>query len=513
MDIKGINAILDQLGISEINHGVSNGENWFGNGQVKDIISPIDGERIGEVIGGNTEDYHTIIESAQKAFEVWKNWPAPKRGDIIRQFGEVLREHKESLGKLITIEMGKPLQEGLGEVQEVIDICDMACGESRMLRGVQTHSERSHHRMYEQWHPLGLIGVITAFNFPVAVWGWNLAMALISGNVCIWKPASLTPLTAIACQKLLQNVLKVNNVPKSVSTLITGSGAEMGTLLCDDKRVSLISYTGSCNIGRKIAQKVSARLGKTILELGGNNAVIVTPNANLELAVSSVLFGAIGTSGQRCTSTRRVIVADAVYDDFKQRLVDAYDSLTIGNPLDSRNMMGPLVSFKAEEDLMKAIHTVKTQGGSFIRESKKLSGEAYQHGFYVTPSLAEVKSDLPWIQEETFGPLLYLIRYEGPLTRAIEIQNNVPQGLSSSIFTNSLSEAEQFLSVRGSDCGIANVNAGTSGAEIGLAFGGEKDTGGGRESGSDAWKSYMRRQTVTINYGQDAVLAQGISFD
>lgn len=513
MDVKGINAILDQLEISEINHGVSDGEKWFGSDELQDVISPIDGIRIGEIITGNFEDYDAIVRAAQKAFQVWKNWPAPKRGDIIRQFGLALRQHKESLGKLITIEMGKTLQEGLGEVQEVIDICDMACGESRMLRGIQTHSERPNHRMYEQWHPLGVIGIITAFNFPAAVWGWNLTMALIAGNVCIWKPASSTPFTAVACQKILQKVLRLNNAPGAISTLITGSGSKIGKAMCDDKRLPLISYTGSSKIGRLIGEKVASRMGKTILELGGNNAVIVTPHANLPLAAQSVLFGAIGTAGQRCTSTRRVIVADSVYKKFKKILVSLYDKISIGNPLQGSNLMGPMVNFKAEENLMHAIHEVKKQGGTFVRESKKLSGEEFQNGFYVTPSIAEISPDLPMAQQETFGPLLYLIKYSGVLEEAIRIQNNVPQGLSSAIFTENLQESEHFLSCQGSDCGIANVNTGTSGAEIGLAFGGEKDTGGGRESGSDAWKSYMRRQTVTVNWGVDSILAQGISFE
>lgn len=513
MDVKGINAILDQLEISEVNHGVSDGEKWFGSGELKDIISPIDGLRIGEIITGNSKDYDQIVTAAERAFQVWKNWPAPRRGDVIRQFGLALRHHKESLGKLITIEMGKTLQEGLGEIQEVIDICDMACGESRMLRGIQTHSERPNHRMYEQWHPLGIVGVITAFNFPAAVWGWNLAMALITGNVCIWKPASLTPFTAVACQKILQKVLRLNNAPGAISTLITGSGAEIGNTMCEDRRVPLISYTGSCKAGRLIAKKVAGRMGKTILELGGNNAVIVTQNADLNLAVQSVLFGAIGTAGQRCTSTRRVIIADSIYKKFKKELVNCYNKISIGNPLCGSNLMGPVVNFKAEENLMKAIHQVKVEGGTLIKESKKLSGEEFHSGFYLTPSLAEVSADLPMVKEETFGPLLYLIRYSGDLNEAIKIQNDVPQGLSSAIFTNNIQEAELFLSAQGSDCGIANVNTGTSGAEIGLAFGGEKDTGGGRESGSDAWKSYMRRQTVTVNWGLDPILAQGISFE
>jgi aldehyde dehydrogenase (NAD+) len=439
--------------------------------------------------------------------------PAPRRGEVVRQLGQELRRKKELLGTLVTLEMGKCLQEGLGEVQEMIDICDYACGQSRMLYGVTTHSERARHRMFEQWHPLGIVGIVSAFNFPVAVWAWNSTIALVCGDVCVWKPASATPLTAIACQKILAGVLQQNNIPPGVSTLVVGKGSEIGEVLIHDPRVKLVSYTGSCKMGKHIGTVVGGRLGKTILELGGNNAVIVTRHADLKLAARNIFFGAVGTAGQRCTTTRRVIVEDTVYDTFKKRLLAYYKRVTIGSPLDQKNQMGPLVNRQAVDTMIQVLQGIKSQGGKSISGGERLKGKRYAGGCYVTPALAEVPAELPMVQEETFAPILYLIKYAGSLQKAIEIQNNVPQGLSSSIFTDNLIEAEAFLGHTGSDCGIANVNLGTSGAEIGLAFGGEKETGGGRESGSDAWKAYMRRQTNTINWSGGTSLAQGIKFE
>ncbi len=512
-EIAELKKVLASLGLADVNMGVSDGETWFGHGKTVDDLSPINGEKIAQVTQGNAEDYERVIRAAQDAFLEWRTWPAPKRGEVVRQLAVELRKHKDALGKLVTIEMGKSLQEGWGEVQEMIDICDMAVGQSRMLYGVQTHSERPQHRMFEQWHPLGVVAVISAFNFPVAVWAWNAALALVCGDAVLWKPASPVPLTAIACVKILQKVLKANNAPLGLATLMTGRGSEIGDLITTDKRIPLVSYTGSTRLGKHIGEVVGARLGRTILELGGNNAVIVTQDADLKLAAQNVLFGAIGTCGQRCTSTRRVIVEDVVYDEFKNLLTSYYKKVTIGTPLDESFLMGPMVDAGAVESMIKALDTIKAQGGSFLVEGGRLDGDAHAGGCYVKPAVAEVAADLPIVQEETFAPILYLIRYSGELLKAIDYHNRVPQGLSSSIFTNNLLQAEQFLSAVGSDCGIANVNLGTSGAEIGLAFGGEKETGGGRESGSDAWKAYMRRQTNTINYSGSTVLAQGIKFE
>jgi len=509
-DIKSVLADLD---LKDVNDGVCDGENWFGNGKEIEVITPITGQVLAKVKQASKEDYDRVIKSAEAAFIEWRKIPAPKRGEIIRQLGVALREKKDALGKLVTLEMGKSIQEGLGEVQEMIDICDYACGQSRMLYGVQTHSERAQHRMYEQWHPLGIVGIISAFNFPVAVWSWNLTIALVCGDVCVWKPASPAPLTAIACQKIFAKVLKQNNMPGGVSTLITGKGSEIGDLLNYDRRVKLVSYTGSTKLGKHIAKVVGERLGKTILELGGNNAIIITPNAELELAAKNVLFGAVGTAGQRCTTTRRVIIEESVYDKFKALMLDYYGRVTIGNPLDENILMGPLVNTGAVDVMMNALRDIKEQGGEVICGGEKLDGDQYPGGCYVTPAVAEVENGYPIVQEETFAPILYLLKYKGGVENAIKIQNDVPQGLSSGIFTNDMIESEIYLSYAGSDCGIANVNLGTSGAEIGLAFGGEKETGGGRESGSDAWKAYMRRQTNTINWSRSTVLAQGIKFD
>lgn len=510
MRIDNLAEILKELELEGTNLGASDGETWFANGEVTESISPINGQVIAKVKQADASDFDRIVKTAQDAFKIWRMVPAPKRGEVIRQLGVALREKKDALGALVTIEMGKIIQEGKGEVQEMIDICDYACGQSRMLYGVQTHSERAHHRMYEQWHPLGVVGIISAFNFPVAVWSWNLAIALVCGDVCVWKPASPTPLTAIACEKIFQKVLKANGLPGGISSVVIGKGSQVGELLLNDKRIPLVSYTGSTRVGRRIAEVVSKRFGKTILELGGNNAVIVTPHADLELACKAILFGAVGTAGQRCTTTRRVIVEASQYDKLVSTLKRYYDKLTYGNPLDESNLVGPLVDTAAVDLYFEAIETVKKQGGSILVEGSRLDLDG---GCYVKPCIAAVENSMKIVQEETFAPLLHVIKYEGDVMNAINIHNDVPQGLSSSIFTNDLIESEKFLSHAGSDCGIANVNVGTSGAEIGLAFGGEKETGGGRESGSDAWKGYMRRQTNTINWSGGMELAQGIKFD
>ncbi len=510
MQIDNLDKILKELGIEKTNLGTSDGSGWFANGAETQSISPINGQVIAKVKQANADDYNKIVESAQKAFAIWREVPAPKRGEIVRQLGVALREKKDALGSLVTAEMGKSIQEGKGEVQEMIDICDYACGQSRMLYGVQTHSERAYHRMYEQWHPLGVVGIISAFNFPVAVWAWNLAIALVCGDVCVWKPASPTPLTAIACQKIWEKVAKANNLPAGISSLFIGKGSEVGELLLNDNRVPLVSYTGSTRIGRRIAEVVAKRFGRTILELGGNNALIVTPAADLELACKAVLFGAVGTTGQRCTTTRRVIVEASIYDKLVSTLERYYGKLTYGNPFDESNLVGPMVNTGAVDVYLEAIEIVKKQGGKILWGGEKIDNEG---GCYAKATVAEVTNDLEIVQDETFAPLLYLIKYEGDVKNAIAIQNDVPQGLSSSIFTNDMIESEKFLSCAGSDCGIANVNVGTSGAEIGLAFGGEKETGGGRESGSDAWKVYMRRQSNTINWSGGMELAQGIEFD
>ncbi|MDD3178794.1 MAG: aldehyde dehydrogenase family protein [Opitutaceae bacterium] len=501
------------LGLKTINPGASDGMRWSGSGPVLDSFSPINGQRLAAIRPAGPEDYDRVVRSALAASAIWRDVPAPKRGEIVRRFGQELRKYRDPLGRLVTIEMGKSIQEGWGEVQEMIDICDYACGQSRMLYGVQTHSERPGHRLYEQWHPLGIVGIVTAFNFPVAVWSWNIALALVCGDVCVWKPASATPLTAIACQKILERVLRQNGLPAGVSSLVIGPGAETGERLIRDRRIPLISYTGSTRTGRHIARTVADRLGRTILELGGNNAIIVTARADLSLAARNVFFGAVGTAGQRCTTTRRVLIEERVYSAFLRRLRSHYDNLTIGNPLDPRNLMGPLVNPAAVKVMEEALATIRAQGGRILLGGRKLTGRKYPGGCYVTPAIAEVPSSLPLLQEETFAPILYVMRYRGGLEQAIALQNGVPQGLSSAIFTNDLIEEETFLSARGSDCGIANVNLGTSGAEIGLAFGGEKETGGGRESGSDAWKGYMRRQTSTINWSRETTLAQGIKFE
>ncbi|WKK65944.1 L-piperidine-6-carboxylate dehydrogenase [Lutimonas zeaxanthinifaciens] len=508
----GIKEALDQLGIKEVNAGSSTGSDFFASGEMLDSYSPVDGKLIASVQSSTMDDYEKVIQTASEAFKSWRKIPAPQRGEIVRQFGERLRELKEPLGKLVSYEMGKSFQEGLGEVQEMIDICDFAVGLSRQLHGLTMHSERPGHRMYEQYHSLGIVGIISAFNFPVAVWAWNTALAWICGDVCVWKPSEKTPLCGIACQHIAASVFKENNLPEGISCLINGNYT-VGEMMTTDRRIPLVSATGSIRMGKIVAQKVAARLGKSLLELGGNNAIIVSPDADIKMTVIGAVFGAVGTAGQRCTSTRRLIIHEQIYDKVKDALVSAYSQLRIGNPLDQNNHVGPLIDKDAVRMYEEALAKVVQEGGKLLLEGGKLSGEGYESGCYVKPAIAEANNDFEIVQHETFAPILYLLKYSGEIQNAIDIQNGVVQGLSSAIMTNNLREAEQFLSVSGSDCGIANVNIGTSGAEIGGAFGGEKETGGGRESGSDAWKIYMRRQTNTINYTTELPLAQGIKFD
>jgi aldehyde dehydrogenase (NAD+) len=507
--------VLNRLGIKEVNPGATTGLGWIQTeGDLTASVSPIDGEIIAKVTNATAEDYEGVIRTAEKAFSVWKTVPAPQRGEVVRQIGLALRESKEDLGFLVSLEMGKIYQEGLGEVQEMIDICDFAVGQSRQLYGFTMQSERPQHRMYDQYHPLGIVGLVTAFNFPVAVWAWNSMIAAIAGDVVVWKPSSKTPLTAIAIQNIISKVLKENNVPEGVFNLVVARSSVMGDNFAADGRIPLFSVTGSTRVGKHISGIVGERLGNSIMELGGNNAIIVSEHADLDLAIPAIVFGAVGTAGQRCTSTRRVIIHEKVYEEVKARLVKAYQQVStrIGNPLDEKILVGPLVDTGAVDLFSSAIQKVKQEGGTILFGGEVLDGEAYGTGTYVVPALAEVENTYEIVQDETFAPLLYLIRYS-TIEEAIALNNDVPQGLSSAIFTLNLREAEQFLSGVGSDCGIANVNIGTSGAEIGGAFGGEKETGGGRESGSDAWKAYMRRQTNTINYGTDLPLAQGIKFD
>jgi aldehyde dehydrogenase (NAD+) len=507
-----IQQVLKQLGINKANNGTSTGLKWVASkGEAINSSSPVDGAFIGSVYSTKSADYTKVIQTAKAAQKEWQAIPAPKRGEIVRQMGDALRAAKEPLGKLVSYEMGKSLQEGLGEVQEMIDICDFAVGLSRQLYGLTMHSERANHRMYEQWHPLGIVGIISAFNFPVAVWSWNSALAWVCGNVCVWKPSEKTPLTAIACQNIVAKVLKANNVPEGVCCLING-GREVGEWLSNDTNVALVSATGSTRMGKAVAQTVAARLGKTLLELGGNNAIILTENADLDMSLIGCVFGAVGTAGQRCTTTRRLIIHEKIYNKFKEKLANAYKQIKIGNPLDQKNHVGPLIDKDAVAMYTQAIEAAVQQGGKILVEGAVLKGKNYDSGCYVKPCIIEAKNSMQIVQHETFAPILYIMKYK-TLDEAIAMQNNVPQGLSSAIMTLNVREAEQFLSAAGSDCGIANVNIGTSGAEIGGAFGGEKETGGGRESGSDSWKAYMRRQTNTINYGTSLPLAQGIKFD
>ena len=504
--------LLNSLNISAINHGTATGLVWLNNDSEKsNSYSPVDGNIIAEYFTTSEENYNLVIEKSLEAFNVWKLWPAPKRGEVVRQIGEALRHKREDLGRLVSYEMGKSLQEGIGEVQEMIDICDYATGLSRQLYGMTTHSERPGHRMFEQWHPLGVVGIISAFNFPVAVWSWNAMIALVCGNVCVWKPSEKTPLTAIACQHVIKTVLEKNNIPEGVLSLLNGNRI-CGEWLTNDKRVNLISATGSTAMGREVGKVVSSRFGKSILELGGNNAIIVCEDADLKIAITACVFGAVGTAGQRCTTTRRLIIHSSIYEKVKDQLVKAYSQLKIGNPLIQENHMGPLIDKDAVEKYLNTISLIKEQGGKMIVEGGLLAGTGFESGCYVKPCIAEVSHDLAIVKTETFAPILYLMKYTD-LDEAINIQNEVPQGLSSAIMTTDIRKSELFLSHAGSDCGIANVNIGTSGAEIGGAFGGEKETGGGRESGSDSWKGYMRRQTVTVNYSSKLPLAQGISFE
>ncbi|HLS38860.1 MAG TPA: aldehyde dehydrogenase family protein [Sphingobacterium bovisgrunnientis] len=503
---------LSSLNVLENNLGTSTGTNWFAHGKAIQSSSPTNGLYIGTVTATTREDYENVLQEAEKAKLIWRDIPAPKRGEIIRQLGERLRKEKATFGKLVSYEMGKSYQEGLGEVQEMIDICDFAVGLSRQLYGNTIHSERPGHRMYDQYHPLGIVGIITAFNFPVAVWAWNAALALVCGDVVIWKPSEKTPLCAIACQHIIADILKENNLPEGISSVVTGD-AEVGKWIAEDERIALVSATGSTRMGKQVSVTVANRLGKSLLELGGNNAIIVTPSADLKMTIIGAVFGAVGTAGQRCTSTRRLIVHENVYDKVKESLVEAYKQIKIGDPLDSNNHMGPLIDKAAVTMYLDALSKIIEQGGNILVEGKVLEGEGYESGCYVTPVIAEVENHYEIVQQETFAPILYLIKYSGEVQNAIELQNSVKQGLSSAIMTTNLRESELFLSQNGSDCGIANVNIGTSGAEIGGAFGGEKETGGGRESGSDAWKAYMRRQTNTINYTENLPLAQGIKFD
>ncbi|MBS1683537.1 MAG: aldehyde dehydrogenase family protein [Bacteroidetes bacterium] len=505
-------SFLKELGLSKENGGASTGNKWLkSKGQVIKSYSPVDGKEIGSVVAGTEKEYKVIVETAQKAFEVWRGVPAPKRGEIVRQIGDELRKHKEALGELVSYEMGKSLQEGFGEVQEMIDICDFAVGLSRQLHGLTMHSERPLHRMYEQYHPLGIVGIISAFNFPVAVWSWNSMLAWVCGDVCIWKPSEKTPLCGVACQNIVAKVFKRNGLPEGISNLIIGD-YKVGELMSHDPNVPLISATGSTRMGKLVAQAVAGRLGRSLLELGGNNAIIITPDADLDMAMVAVVFGAVGTAGQRCTTTRRLIIHESKYEEVKNRIKKAYAQLKIGDPLDQRNHVGPLIDKDAVAMYEHAISEAVKQGGKVWVEGGVLKGKNYTSGCYVRPAVIEAKNSMPIVQHETFAPILYIMKYK-TLDEAIAMQNGVVQGLSSSIMTTNMREAEAFLSAAGSDCGIANVNIGTSGAEIGGAFGGEKETGGGRESGSDAWKAYMRRQTNTINYGTKLPLAQGIKFE
>ena len=508
----GITEVLQQLGLKDINEGTSTGSNNFSNGELIASYSPVDGELIGSVKTTTKEDYEKVITTASEAFLTWRDIPAPQRGEIVRQFGNKLRDLKEPLGKLVSYEMGKSLQEGYGEVQEMIDICDFAVGLSRQLNGQTIPSERPGHVMREQWHPIGVVGIISAFNFPVAVWAWNTALAWICGDVCIWKASEKAPLCAVACQNIIVAILKENNLPQGISCIINGD-YKVGEMMTTDSRIPLISATGSTRMGRIVGAKVAERFGKSLLELGGNNAIIITPTADLKVVVPGAVFGAVGTCGQRCTSTRRLIIHEAVYDKVRDAIVGAYQQIKIGNPLDENNHVGPLIDHDSVNTYLAAIEKAKAEGGNVLVEGGVLEGEGYESGCYVKPAIIEAENHFEIVQHETFAPILYLMKYTGGVENAIAKQNGVAQGLSSAIMTNELKEAEKFLSYAGSDCGIANVNIGTSGAEIGGAFGGEKETGGGRESGSDAWKVYMRRQTNTINYSDELPLAQGIKFD
>ena len=498
---------LKKLGIEGVNAGTSTGLQNLESKEVIASYTPVDGKKIANVSITTKEQYEQVVEKAEEAFLIWREMPAPQRGEIVRQIGQKLREYKEPLGKLVTYEMGKIHQEGLGEVQEMIDICDFAVGLSRQLYGLTMHSERPEHRMYEQWHPMGIVGIISAFNFPVAVWSWNAMIAAVCGDVMIWKGSEKTPLCGVAIQKIVAKVLRENNLPEGIFNLVTGD-RQVGEWMTEDERIPLVSATGSIRMGKEVAKTVGSRLGKTILELGGNNAIIISENADIEMALRATVFGAVGTCGQRCTSTRRLIIHESVYDKVKERLMSIYENITIGDPLEPNTLVGPLIDEQAVETMQAALKQIEKEGGKVIYGGEVIEGD----GHYVRPALAEVQNHYKIVQDETFAPILYLMKFS-TVEEAIAIQNGVKQGLSSSMFTLNMRDAENFLSAHGSDCGIANINIGTSGAEIGGAFGGEKETGGGRESGSDAWKAYMRRQTNTINWGAELPLAQGISFD
>ncbi len=508
----GISEALSKLGLKKTNSGTSTGQKWLRTkGVALSSFSPVDGKLIGKVQATDEATFEKVVKQSHQAFLEWRLVPAPKRGEVVRQVGLALRKYKEPLGKLVSYEMGKSYQEGLGEVQEMIDICDFAVGLSRQLQGLTMHSERPKHRMYDQYHPLGVVGVISAFNFPVAVWSWNAALAWVCGDTIIWKPSEKTPLCSIACQNIINEVFKKNNVPEGVSCIVNGD-YKIGQQMSAHENIPLVSATGSVRMGKAVGKTVAERLGRALLELGGNNAIIISENANLEMSIRGALFGAVGTAGQRCTTTRRLIIHESLYDEVKTQLKKAYGQLNIGNPLDEQNHVGPLIDTLAVKSYRNALKKVKEEGGSFVVNGGVLKGKGYESGCYVKPAIAEVKNSFEIVQQETFAPILYLIKYK-TLEEAIALQNGVKQGLSSAIMTTRMQEMEQFLSHAGSDCGIANVNIGTSGAEIGGAFGGEKETGGGRESGSDAWKVYMRRQTNTINYGDNLPLAQGIKFE
>lgn len=506
-----MNKELKQLAIDKKNEGAFTGTKWKKAGGEKIVsLSPVDGKEIASVNAVNRKSYDAVVEQAQVAFEEWRMWPAPKRGEVVRQLGEALRKHKAALGKLVSYEMGKSLQEGMGEVQEMIDIADFAVGLSRQLYGLTMHSERPQHRMYEQWHPLGVVGIISAFNFPVAVWSWNAFIAWVCGDTCVWKPSEKSSVSAIACMNIISDVFKANKVPEGVCGLVVGA-REVGEWMSNDTRIPLVSATGSTRMGKAVAAAVGGRLGRSLLELGGNNAIIITEHADLDIAMRAAVFGAVGTCGQRCTSTRRLIIHEKVYDAFKKKLAAAYKQLSIGNPLEEKNHVGPLIDKDAVQQYLSALSAIKEQGGKAVVAGGVLEGKEYKSGCYVKPCIYEASNDMPIVQHETFAPILYIMKYN-TIQEAIVMQNGVPQGLSSAIMTLNMREAETFLSHMGSDCGIANVNIGTSGAEIGGAFGGEKETGGGRESGSDSWKAYMRRQTNTVNWSDQLPLAQGIKF-
>ncbi len=508
----GIKKALEKLGVKKNNKGTSTGNQWMDSKENISSFSPVDGLEIATVGVTKKEDYDAVIKTANSAFIEWRTMPAPQRGEIVRQFGDKLRELKDPLGRLVSYEMGKSLQEGWGEVQEMIDICDFAVGLSRQLYGLTIKSERPQHHMQEQWHPLGITGIISAFNFPVAVWSWNTALAWVCGNVTVWKPSEKAPLTGIACQNIIAKVLKDNNLPEGISCLVNGD-YKVGEWMTNDENIPLISATGSIRMGKIVGQAVASRLGKSILELGGNNALIITPEADLKMTLIGAVFGAVGTAGQRCTSTRRLIIHESIYDELINKIKNAYSQLRIGNPLDEKYHVGPVIDKDAVKAYQSAIEKAKSEGGKVLIEGGILTGAEYESGCYVKPAVIEVENHYEIVQNETFAPILYVIKYSGDVQNAIALQNGVRQGLSSAIMTNNMREAHQFISAVGSDCGIANVNIGTSGAEIGGAFGGEKETGGGRESGSDAWKAYMRRQTNTLNYGDSLPLAQGIKFD